>query len=70
MCNCYAEFRLQRVAVDNVVTDPPTETNQMKRDNVDDTKSEVAGSVVDKNSTGIIGWQSPISFPLVVILNG
>ena len=33
MCNCDAEFKPQPVAVDNVVTDPPTETNQMKSDN-------------------------------------
>ena len=70
MCSCDAEFKHQPVAVDNVVTHPPTETNQITSDNVDDTKSEVAGSVVDENSTGIVGWQSSLSFPLVVISNG
>ena len=58
------------MAVDNVVTDPPTETFQMKSDKVDNTNSEVAGSVVDENSTGIVGWQSSLSFALVVISNG
>ena len=39
------------VAVDNVVTHPPTKTNQMTSDNVDDTKSEVAESVVAEDPT-------------------
>ena len=29
MCSCDAEFKPQPVAVDNVVTDPPTENNQI-----------------------------------------
>ena len=52
MCSCDAEFKPQPVAVDNVVTDPPTETNQVKSDNPDDSKSEVAGSAVDEGTTG------------------
>ena len=32
MCGCDAEFKPQPVAVDNVVTHPPTETNQMRSD--------------------------------------
>ena len=41
----------QPVAVDNVVTDPPTETNQVKSDNPDDTKAEVADNAVDESTT-------------------
>ena len=52
MCNCDAEFKPQPVAVDNVVTHPPTETNQMTSDNVDDTDSEVAENVVAEDPTG------------------
>ena len=40
------------MAVDNVVTHPPTETNQMTSDNVDDTDSEVADSLVAEDPTG------------------
>ena len=29
MCSCDAEFKPQPVAVDNMVTDPPTEKNQI-----------------------------------------
>ena len=42
MCSCDAEIKPQPGAVDNAVTDPPTETNQVKSDNPDDSKSEVA----------------------------
>ena len=52
MCSCDAEFKPQPVAVDNVVTHPPTETNQMTSDNVDDTESEVAENVVAEDPTG------------------
>ena len=52
MCSCDAEFKPQHVAVDNVVTHPPTETNHMTSDNVDDTDSEVAESVVAEDPTG------------------
>ena len=38
--------------VENVVTDQPTETNQVKSDNPDDFKSEVADSAVDEGTTG------------------
>ena len=52
MCSCDAEFKPQPVAVDNVVTHPLTEANQITSYNVDDTKPEVTESVVDENSTG------------------
>ena len=52
MCICDAEFKPQPVAVDNVVTDPHTETNQVESDNPDDSKSEVADSAVDEGTTG------------------
>ena len=52
MCNCDAEFKPQPVAVDNVVIYPPTDTNQMTSDNVDDTESDVAESVVAEDPTG------------------
>ena len=42
MCSCDAEFMPQPVA----------ETNQMTSDNVDDTESEVADSVVAEDPTG------------------
>ena len=62
MCSCDAEFRLQPVAIYNVVIHPPTETNQMTSDNVGDTKSEVAGSVVDEN----FYWNCRMAvFPLI-----
>ena len=52
MCSCDAEFKPQPAAVDNAVTDPPTETNQVKSDNPDDSKSEVADRGVDEGTTG------------------
>ena len=66
MCDCYAEFRLQPVTVDNVVTHPPTETNQMTSDNVDDTESEVADSVVAEDPTG--NTNNPISCEWCLLL--
>ena len=51
MCSCDAGLKPQPLAVDNVVTHPPTETNQMTSDNVDDTESEVANIVVNKDTT-------------------
>ena len=36
MCSCDAEFKPQPVVVDNVVTDPHSETNQVNSDNPDD----------------------------------
>ena len=62
MCSCDAGLKPQPLAVDNVVTHPPTETNQMTSDNVDDTKCEVAGSVVDEN----FYWNCRMAvFPLI-----
>ena len=52
MCSCDAEFKPQPAAVDNAVTDPPTETNQVNSDNLDDSKSEVADRAVDEGTTG------------------
>ena len=66
MCSCDAEFKPQPVAVDNVVTHPPTETNQMTSDNVDDTDSEVAGSVVAQDPTG--NTNNPIGCELCLLL--
>ena len=66
MCSCDAEFRLQPLAVDNVATHPPTETNQMTSDNVDDTDSEVAESVVAEDPTG--NTNNPIGCELCLLL--
>ena len=65
-CSCDTEFKPQPVAVKNVVTDPPTETNQMESDNIDDTNSEVAGSVVDENTPG--NTNNPIGGELSLLL--
>ena len=51
MCNCDAEFKPQPVAVYNVVTHPPTDTNHMTSDNAEDTESEVADSVLAEDPT-------------------
>ena len=66
MCSCDAEFKPRPVAVDNVVTHPPTETNQMTSDNVDDTDSEVAESVVAEDPTG--NTNNPIGCELCLLL--
>ena len=66
MCSCDAEFKPQPVAVDNVVTHPPTETKQMTSDNVDDTDSEVAENVVAKDPTG--NTNNPIGCELCLLL--
>ena len=66
MCSCDAEFKPQPVAVDNVITHPPTETNQMTSDNVDDTDSEVAESVVAEDPTG--NTNNPIGCELCLII--
>ena len=66
MCSCDAEFNPQPVAVDNVVTHPPTETNQMTSDNVDDTESEVAENVVAEDTTG--NTNNPIGCELCLLL--
>ena len=66
MCSCDAEFKPQPVAVDIVVTHPPTETNQMTSDNVDDTKSEVAGCVVANDLNG--NTYNPIGCELCLLL--
>ena len=52
--------------VENVVTDQPTETNQMESDNIDDTNSEVAGSVVDENTPQ--NTNNPIGCELCLLL--
>ena len=64
MCSCDAEFKPQPVTV--VVTHPPTETNQMTSDNVDDTDSEVAESVVAEDPTG--NTNNPIGCELCLLL--
>ena len=66
MCGCDAEFKPQPVAVDNVVTHPPTETNQMKSNKVGNSNSEVTGSVFDANSTG--NTNNPIGCELCLLL--
>ena len=66
MCGCDAEFKPQSVAVDNVVTHPTTETNQMTSDNVDDTDSEVSESVVAEDPTG--NTNNPIGCELCLLL--
>ena len=66
MCSCDAEFKPQPVAANNLVTHPPTETNQMTSDNVDGTKSEVAGSVVADDITG--NTNNPIGCELCLLL--
>ena len=66
MCSCDAEFKPQPVAVDNAVTHPPTEMNQMTSDNVDDTEYKVTESVVDENSNG--NKNNPIGCELCLLL--
>ena len=66
MCSCDAEFKPQPVAVDNVVTHPPTETNQMTSDNVNDTEFNVADRVVAEDPTG--NTNNPIACELCLLL--
>ena len=52
--------------VGNLVTDQPTETNQMESDNIGDTNSEVAGTVVDEDTPG--NTNNPIGCELCLLL--